>query len=135
LHLYGYRVTVWLMKQPPAPGQLAYRRAPAITLRWATEADADRLEILAELDEAPVPAAPLLLGFVADELWSAVSLSTGAAIADPFKPSADVTALALERGRQLTVATGGHSRFGISRRLAGAGVRLRAPRFLGHETI
>jgi hypothetical protein len=122
------------MNQTPAPSHPAYRRAPAVTLRWAGEADARRLEVLAELDEAPVPPAPLLLGFVGDELWSAVSLSTGAAIADPFKPSAEVTRLARERGRQLTVPAREDARFGMSRWLT-RGLRLRAPRFLGHETI
>lgn len=135
MHLYRQRVNVCLMNQALAPSHSAYRRAPAVTLRWASEADAERLEVLAELDEAAVPPAPLLLGFVGDELWSAVSLSTGAAIADPFRPSAEVTKLARERGRQLTVPEGENARFGISRWLVRGGLRLRAPRFLGHETI
>lgn len=81
----------------------AYRRSRAVTICWATPADAPRLEFLAELDEADVPSAPLLLGLVGDELWVAASVSTGAVISDPFRPSADVARLVLERGRQLTV--------------------------------
>jgi hypothetical protein len=81
-----------------------YRHAPPLTIRWATPEDAEPVETLAVLDEAHVPAVPLLVGFVGDELWVAVSLSTGAAICDPFRPSADVAALVMARGRQLIVA-------------------------------
>ena len=80
-----------------------YRRSPAVTIRWETAADARPVELLAQLDEAPVPPAPRLLAFVDEELWVAASLGTGAVISDPFRPSADVAALVLERGRQLTV--------------------------------
>ena len=80
-----------------------YRRSPAVTIRWAAADDARRLEVLAALDESCVPKAPLLLAFVGDELWAAASLSTGAVISDPFRPSAEVVSLVLERGRQLTV--------------------------------
>ena len=83
-----------------------YRRSPAVTIRWATPADTPILEELAELDEARVPPAPVLLAFVGDELWAAASLSTGAVIGDPFRASAEVAELALERGRQLTVVEG-----------------------------
>jgi hypothetical protein len=79
-----------------------YRRSPAVTIRWATPADGQRLATLAELDEARVPSAPVLLAFVGDELWVALSLRTGAAICNPFRPSAGVAALVHERGRQLT---------------------------------
>jgi hypothetical protein len=79
-----------------------YRRSPALTIRWATPADAPRLSILAELDDARVPPAPVLLAFVGEELWVALSLRTGTVIRDPFRPSADVAALVHERGCQLT---------------------------------
>jgi hypothetical protein len=79
-----------------------YRRSPALTIRWATPADAPRLSILAELDDARVPPAPVLLAFVGEELWVALSLRTGTVIRDPFRPSADVATLVHERGRQLT---------------------------------
>ena len=85
-----------------APTQ-AYQDSPALTIRWSCSDDAERLEILSELDEAPIPAAPLLLAFMGEDLWAARSLSTGESIADPFRPSAEVTRLLAERGRQLTV--------------------------------
>lgn len=87
----------------PEASPRSYRHAPPITIRWAGSSDTERLEILAALDEAAIPAPPLLLGFVGEELWAARSLSTGAAIADPFRPSAEVVSLLAERGRQLTV--------------------------------
>jgi hypothetical protein len=79
-----------------------YRRSPALTIRWATPADASRLATLADLDEAGVPPAPVLLAFVGEELWVALSLRTGAMVRDPFRPSADVATVVHERGRQLT---------------------------------
>jgi hypothetical protein len=88
----------------------AYRRSPAVTIRWATPADAPRVELLAELDDARVPPAPLLLAFVGEELWVAASPGTGAAVCDPFRPSADVAALVRERGRQLAVPEPGRTR-------------------------
>jgi hypothetical protein len=84
----------------PASG---YRHSPALTIRWATDADAPGLRILAELDEAPVPQAPLLLAFVGDELWLALSLTGGEMISDPFRSGAEVAPLLIERARQLVV--------------------------------
>lgn len=101
-------------KAPEAPA--AYRRSPEVTVRWATPADEPMLERLAALDAARVPSPPLLLGLVGDELWVAASLSTGAVIADPFRRSAEVSALVVERGRQLTVAESRSARTGLLRR-------------------
>jgi hypothetical protein len=97
---------------------IGYRHAPAVSIRWAGPGDEEKLGLLAELDEDVIPAAPLMLGFVDDELWTAVSVSTGAAISDPFKPSADVARLVAERGRQLTV-TGRGSGLRLLRRRRG----------------
>ena len=78
-----------------------YRRSPDVTIRWATPADSPAINVLADLDEAEVPAAPLLLAVVAGELWVAVSASTKEMICDPFRPSAEVAVLVHERRRQL----------------------------------
>jgi len=104
-------------RTPPA-GTASYRRSPAVTIRWATPADARDLEVLAELDEAPVPAAPVLLAFVGDELWAACSPRTGAVICDPFRPTAEVVDLIRERGRQLTVPERERPRLGVMRLLS-----------------
>lgn len=101
-----------------------HRRSPAVTIRWATPADAASVAMLAELDEAPVPPAPHLLAFAGDELWVALSLSTGAVISDPFRPSAEVAALLREQRRQLTAAEVGRTRSRVMRFRD----RLRAPR-------
>lgn len=92
-----------LLRRKSHPEVSCFRRSPTVTIRWATPGDARSVEILAELDESPVPSGPHLLAFVGEELWVAVSPSTGAAVSDPFRPSADVAALVLERARQLTV--------------------------------
>lgn len=99
-----------LFQRTPPAHPVDYGRSPAVTIRWATPADARELEILAQLDEAPVPPAPLLLAFVGDELWAALSPATGAVIGDPFRPSAEVADLLRERGRQVTVPEHGRSR-------------------------
>ena len=91
---------------------IGYRHTAPMTIRWASQDDAELLQMLSELDEAALPPAPVLLGFVDDELWAAVSVSTGAKISDPFKPSGEVARLVAERGRQLTVS-GGRTRLGL----------------------
>jgi hypothetical protein len=102
--------------QLKAPTRTAgYRRSPAVTIRWATPDDAANLDILAQLDEAAVPESPVLLAFVDDELWAALSLATGATIADPFRPTVEVAALLRERGRQLAVPEVGLRRSGLRR--------------------
>jgi hypothetical protein len=95
-----------------------YRRSPAVTIRWATPDDARRLDILAALDEAPLPPAPLLLALVGEELWAALSPGTGAMVADPFRPTLEVAALLRERGRQLTVPELRRPRLGVMRLLS-----------------
>lgn len=104
-----------LLRSKPHPHVSGYRRSPAVTIRWSTPDDARSLAILAEIDEAPVPPAPLLLAFVGEELWVALSLSTGAAVSDPFRPSAEVAALVRERARQLSVPQLSRPRVGAMR--------------------
>jgi hypothetical protein len=99
VHLGGMN----LLRRNSTSPLVGYRHVPPLSIRWAGPDDTEQLEALAELDEAPIPPAPLMLGFVDDELWAAVSVSTGVTIADPFKPSGDVARLLAERGRQLTV--------------------------------
>ena len=61
-----------------------------VTIRPAHPDDAPALWRLAALDSAAVPAGPLLLAEVGDELRAAVSMSSLAAIADPFVPTASI---------------------------------------------
>jgi hypothetical protein len=107
-----------------------------VSIRCATPADARGVQILAELDEARVPAPPLLLGFVDEELWAAVSMSTGAVIADPFRPSAQVVPLLLQRARQLA-PDGREPRLRRRRRRwqPAAGSDARRPARVGPQTL
>ena len=72
-----------------------------IHLRRATALDDVALRRLAALDSARPLAGDVLLAEVGEELWAALSLDDGHAVADPLRPSADAVLLLGERGRQL----------------------------------
>jgi hypothetical protein len=61
-----------------------------LTIRRATAADEFSVRRLAVLDSAFPPTGDVLLAEMGDELWAALSLDTGASIADPFRPSRDL---------------------------------------------
>jgi hypothetical protein len=73
----------------------------ALTIRSALPADGPALARLAALDSQPLADGPMLIGDVGGEPWAAVALDGSAAIADPFRPSAEVVLLLQERARQL----------------------------------
>jgi hypothetical protein len=64
-----------------------------IEIRPARPDDERALARLGELDSARVPPGPLLLAFEGGEPRAALSLATGAAIADPFAPTARLVQL------------------------------------------
>jgi hypothetical protein len=64
-----------------------------LEIRSAQPDDERALTRLAQLDSARVPPAPLLVGLERGELRVAISLATGAAIADPFAPTARLVEL------------------------------------------
>lgn len=72
-----------------------------VTIRCATDRDRRALHRLAALDSAGWDGGPALVASVHDELWAALPLAGGAAIADPFRPTADVVALLQLRAAQL----------------------------------
>jgi len=72
-----------------------------LTLRYATAADAEALERLAQLDSAHVPAGTVLAAAVDGDVWAAVSIEHGDAVADPFRPTGELVSLLHERARQL----------------------------------
>jgi hypothetical protein len=78
-----------------------------VLIRRARPDDVAALARLAELDEAPVPPGPLLVGEVDGRLWAAVSLAGLDHIADPFQPSRQIAELILARARQLGGRPGG----------------------------
>jgi hypothetical protein len=73
----------------------------SMTIRYASDGDARDLARLAALDSSKVPAGALLVAEVDGELWAAVAIVRGPAIADPFRPSAPVVELLRARARQL----------------------------------
>jgi hypothetical protein len=77
----------------PSMTPLPFPTPSAITLRAAFPDDRAAVRELAALDSAPPPAEPLLLAFEGDALRAALSLSTRAAVADPFAPTSHLVAL------------------------------------------
>ena len=75
-----------------------------LRIRQARHTDAAALERLADLDSSHAPRGDVLLAEVGGELWAALSLDDGHAIADPLRPSADTVLLLAERSRQLRPA-------------------------------
>jgi hypothetical protein len=72
-----------------------------LTLRFATAADDEALDRLAQLDSRHVPAGTVLAAAVDGDVWAAVSIEHGDAVADPFRPTGELVSLLHERARQL----------------------------------
>jgi hypothetical protein len=64
-----------------------------LTIRRAAARDLAAVADLAALDSSSPPTGEVLLAEVGHELWAAIELDSGAAIADPFRPSGDVVEL------------------------------------------
>jgi hypothetical protein len=64
-----------------------------LTIRRADASDTGALVRLAALDSASPPTGEALLAEVGGELWAAMEISSGAAIADPFRPSGELVDL------------------------------------------
>jgi hypothetical protein len=73
----------------------------SLTLRLAVPADADALDRLAQLDSRRAPRGAVIVAEVGGELWAAISIDDGHAVADPFRPTGELVALLVERSRQL----------------------------------
>ena len=78
--------------------------APTVIIRAARGSDGPALRRLAELDSRPLPSGDLLLAETGDEVVAALSLETGAGVADPFRHTADVVDLLAYRARGLRAA-------------------------------
>jgi hypothetical protein len=87
----------------------------AITIRRATAADRPLLERLAALDSAFVPAGEVLIGETAGAPAAAVTIADGAAVADPFLPTADLVAVLRLRAATLRGSAGARRRLGVRR--------------------
>ena len=75
-----------------------------ITITHSTEADASKVWRLALLDDRRPPRGPALLAYAGGELLAAVGLLDGQAVADPFRPTADVVDLLRLHARHEEVA-------------------------------
>lgn len=75
--------------------------ASSLTLRMAVPADAEALDRLAQLDSRRAPRGAVIVAEVSGELWAAISIDDGHAVADPFHPTGELVALLVERSRQL----------------------------------
>jgi hypothetical protein len=64
-----------------------------LTIRKASAGDVVALDELAQLDSSRMPRGDVLVAEVGSQLWAAVEVDSGAAVADPFRPSADLVEL------------------------------------------
>jgi hypothetical protein len=81
--------------------------ASSLTLRYASDADTEAIDRLAQLDSRRAPRGVVLVAEVGGELWAAHSLEDGHTVADPFHPTGALVALLVQRGRQLRRAAHG----------------------------
>jgi hypothetical protein len=72
-----------------------------VLIRAARGSDGAALHRLAQLDSAHVPAGELLVAEADGNVVAALSVETGTAIADPFRPTADVVDLLALRADRL----------------------------------
>jgi hypothetical protein len=92
-----------------------YGQQTHITIRPAGPEHGEALRILAQRDSAPVPPGQLLLALAGKEPKAAISLTTGAVIADPFQPTEALVGLLQERARQLRTSSGFRARLAARR--------------------
>jgi hypothetical protein len=76
-------------------------RLEGLTVRHFAERDIDAIRRLAALDSKPIPTGGVLVAEQEGELVAALPLDGGEALADPFRPTADIVALLQMRARQL----------------------------------
>jgi hypothetical protein len=75
-----------------------------VVIRSARGSDAPALRRLAELDSAAVPSGDVLVAETAVGMVAAHAPATGATVADPFLPTAEVVRLLELRGTMLLAA-------------------------------
>lgn len=102
------RAATTTLKKILGPKQ-AIGDAPSVTIRYARPDDALALLELAQLDSSHAPEGIVIVAEVDGQIWAAQSLDDGHAIADPFRPTGELVALLLERGRQLRRAARGRT--------------------------
>ena len=78
-----------------------------VTIRRSHARDHEALERLAQLDSRRLADGQLLVAEVAGELRAALPLAGGAAIADPFRPTAPLVSLLQMRAQQIRTVDAG----------------------------
>src|SRR3954447_15531692 len=76
--------------------------AEPMLMRRAAVADSARIWELARLDDKRLPAGPFLVAEVGGEIEAAVSLQSGAIVANPFRLTADAVAMLRLRAAQVS---------------------------------
>jgi hypothetical protein len=99
------------LKKLLGPTQDFEATSPAVTIRYARPDDALALLHLADLDSSTAPSGIVLVAEVGGRLWAAHSLDDGHAVADPFRPTGELSFLLAERARQLSAAARPPRRF------------------------
>ena len=94
-------VTTFLRRLAGPVQELPTATPNEFTLRLAVPADAEAVDRLATLDSRRAPRGTVLLAEVGGELWAAMSVDDGHAVADPFRPTGELVAMLLERSRQM----------------------------------
>ena len=79
--------------------------SPDVTIRYARPDDALALLDLADLDSSHAPHGVVIVAEVGGRLWAAHSLDDGHAVADPFRPTGELSFLLAERARQISSAS------------------------------
>jgi len=93
----------------PSPGETT-NPSEGVVVRLFEERDIDAIRRLAALDSKPVPIGGVLVAERAGELVAALPLDGGEALADPFKPTAEVVALLLRRASEFRTDGGARVR-------------------------
>lgn len=83
-----------------------------LTIRRASGSDAVALQDLAALDSSAAPHGDVLVAEVGADLWAAVEVESGAAVADPFRPTADLVELLRFRADAIRGERRAERRFG-----------------------
>jgi hypothetical protein len=84
-------------------------RSQDLTVRGFAERDIDAIRRLAALDVKPIQTGGVLVAEQDGDLIAVLPLDGGQALADPFKPTADIVELLTMRARQLREASGGRA--------------------------
>jgi hypothetical protein len=81
--------------------EVASLHTSTITIRYASNADDRAIARLAALDSARAPRGAVLLAEVDGEAHAALAVADDHAVADPFRPTAEIVALLRERAAQI----------------------------------